>query len=167
MASPVLVAAGCFCWNPACSEYQKPNSGNLRKFGQTRKGVPRLQCKTCKKVFAVTKGTLFYRLRHAKQTVTECLAMAAERNSLAAIHRIKGVKEETTTAWMHKAARHYQHIEAVLLADYQPQCVQMDALWTFVGRKGTKGGDPKRQIAAISGEEPPSTVIADCGLPRR
>ncbi len=167
MQTAALAAAGSFCWNQACPDYSKINAGNLRKFGQTRKGVPRLQCKTCKKVFAKTKGTLFYRLRHSEQTVTECLALVAERNSLAAIHRVKGVKEETTSAWMHKAALHCQQVEPVVLADYQPVCVQMDALWTFVGRKGTKGGDPKPPNKAISGEEAPSSVIAACGSLRR
>jgi hypothetical protein len=91
----------------------------------------------------------------------------AERNSLVAIYRVKGVKEETTTAWMHKAATHCQQVERVLLAGYQPVCVQMDALWTFVGRKGTKGGAPKPQNKAISGREPPSSVIAACASLRR
>jgi transposase-like protein len=150
-----LAPAGSFCWNSQCADYNKINAGNLRKFGHTRRGVPRLQCKTCHKVFAKTKGTLFYRLRHSEQTVTECVALVAERNSLAAIHRVKGVKEETTSAWMHKAAAHCQALEPVLLSDYQPVCVQMDALWTFVGRRGTKGGAPKRRNTAISGGEPP------------
>jgi transposase-like protein len=155
MQISALATASSFCWNPECADYQKSDAGNLRKFGQTKRGVPRFQCKTCKKVFAKTKGTLFYRLRHSEQTVTECLAMVAERNSLAAIHRIKGVKEETTTAWVHKAAAHYQQVERVVLADYQPRHVQLDALWTFVGRKGTKGGAPKQRIAATSGAERP------------
>ena len=33
----------------------------------------------------------------------ECMAMLAERNSLAAIHRIKGTKEEIVIVWLHKA----------------------------------------------------------------
>jgi len=85
---------------------------------------------------------------------------------LAAIHRVKGVKEETTTAWMQKAATHCQQVERVLLQDYQPVCVQMDALWTFVGHKGTKGGGTKPPNKASSGVAPPSIATAACGLLR-
>jgi hypothetical protein len=35
------------------------------------------------------------KVMHSPQTILECLAMLADRNSLEAIHRIKGVKEET------------------------------------------------------------------------
>lgn len=123
----------------------------MRKFGFTRKGVQRLQCKTCQKVFAATKGTVFYGCQHTPETIVECLSLVAERNSLASIHRTKGIKEETVTAWMHKAAGQCEGIEAALLSGYQPVCVQMDALWTFVGRKGTKGGAPRRPNTAIAG----------------
>jgi hypothetical protein len=45
------------------------------------------------------------------------MAMLAERNSLAAIHRIKGIKEEIVMDWLRKAANHVEEVEAMLLAD--------------------------------------------------
>lgn len=150
-----LVVAGSFCWNPQCPAYGKVGAANLRKFGRNRHGTPRRQCKTCKKVFAQTKGTLFYGLRHRPETVIECLSLVAERNSLAALHRVKGIKEETVSAWVQKAARQVQQIETVLLSGQRVQRVQLDALWTFVGHKGEKGGAPKSQNAAASGAERP------------
>jgi transposase-like protein len=42
--------------------------------------------------------------------------MLAERNSLAAIHRVKGIKEETVLDWLRKAANHAEDIEKLLLA---------------------------------------------------
>ena len=42
-----------------------------------------------------TKGTVFHGRHHSQETSLECLAWLAERNSLAAIHRVKGIKEET------------------------------------------------------------------------
>ncbi|MCC6446142.1 MAG: IS1 family transposase [Armatimonadetes bacterium] len=123
-----VVPAGSFCWNPACSQYGLVGQKTLRKFGVTRKGVQRWQCKTCQKVVVATKGTVFYGRHHTPETIVECLALAAERISLAAIHRTKGIKEETLTAWMQAAATHYEAVEARLLTGYQPGCVQMDAL---------------------------------------
>jgi len=82
----------------------------------------------------------------------ECLAMLAERNSLAAIHRIKGIKEETVMDWLLEAANHVEEIEALLLANHHLTRVQLDAMWTYVGHKGEKAAIPKSLIAGASGE---------------
>jgi hypothetical protein len=42
---------------------------------------------------------MFYRLRHSEEEVFECMELAGERMSLAAIHRTKGIKEETVDSW--------------------------------------------------------------------
>jgi transposase-like protein len=146
-----LVAPSSFCWNPACSEYGQVHAGNIRKFGRTPAGTQRYQCKTCRQTFVETIGTVFYGRHRSHQTILECLALLAERNSLAAIHRTKGVKEETVMAWLHMAAQHVERIEALLLANYQLTRAQLDALWTYVGNKGEKGAMPKRSSAAPSG----------------
>ncbi len=104
------------CWNQTCPEYGKINPNNIRKYGHTNKATPRVQCKTCKKVFVETIGTIFYGLQHSEKDVLECFALLAERNSLAAIHRLKGIKEETVVDWLLKAKNQIEQIEAVLLA---------------------------------------------------
>jgi transposase-like protein len=70
-----LAPAGSFCWNPDCPGYAQVGHHNLRKYGQTAKGVQRYQCKTCKKTSAQTKGTVFYGCQHSQETILECLAM--------------------------------------------------------------------------------------------
>lgn len=74
------------------------------------------------------KGTIFYELYHSPKEVLECLSLLAERNSLAAIHRTKGIKEETVMDWLRKAANHVEEIEALLLANYHLTRVQLDAM---------------------------------------
>jgi len=54
--------------------------------------------------------------------------MVAERNSLASIHRIKGIKVETVVAWLREAANHVEVIESLLLANYPLTRVQLDAM---------------------------------------
>jgi hypothetical protein len=78
--------------------------------------------------------------------------MLAERNSLAAIHRIKGIKEETVMDWLRKAAHHVEEIEALLIANHHLTRVQLDAMWTYVGHKGEKATTLKNQIEEHSGE---------------
>ncbi|MDP4157957.1 MAG: hypothetical protein Q8929_20215, partial [Bacillota bacterium] len=73
-------------------------------------------------------------------------------NILAAIHRIKGIKEETVMDWLCKAASHVEEIEALLLANYPLTRVQLDSMWTYVGHKGEKADVSKNPIEAASGE---------------
>ena len=146
-----LVHPSAFCWNPSCTNYGQVNCGNIRRFGRTQAGTQRYQCRTCGKTFVETIGTVFYGRHHAQETILECLALLAERNSLAAIHRVKGIKEETLMAWLRLAAKHVERIEALLLANFQLTRAQLDAMWTYVGHKGEKGGARSRMIAAPSG----------------
>jgi hypothetical protein len=97
----------------------------------------------------------------------ECLALLAERNSLAAIHRVKGIKEETVMAWLRLAAKHVAQIEALLLANFQLTRAQLDAMWTYVGHKGEKGGAKSRTIVAPSGAASPSRATRACGSVER
>lgn len=149
-----LVVPSSFCWNKACPNYGKLNLGNVVKFGRTDKGTQRYQCKTCKKTFVENKGTVFYGRHHSPDTILECLALLAERNSLASIHRVKGIKEETVIDWLCEAANQAVEIESLMLANYQLTRVQLDAMWAYVGHKGEKGVILKRAIEVVSGEAP-------------
>ena len=151
MGNPTLVPPSSFCWNASCSAYGQVDLGNIRKFGHTPAGIQRYQCRSCGRTFVETIGTVFYARRRSQQTIIECLALLAERNSLAAIHRVKGVKEETVMAWLRIAAAHVERIEALLLANYKLTRAQLDAMWAYVGNKGEKGAMPKPMRAAPSG----------------
>jgi len=114
------------------------DQGNIVKYGRTGKGTQRLKCTTCERVFVENKGTVFYGRHHSPKEILECLAMLAERNSLAAIHRVKGIKEETVMDWLREAALHVEEIETLLLANYHLSSVQINAMWAYVGHKGEK-----------------------------
>jgi hypothetical protein len=97
------------------------------------------------------KGSVFYGRRRSQETIIDCLALLAERNSLAAIQRVKGVKEETVLSWLHIAAAHVEQVEALLLATYNLSRAQFDAMWSYVGTKGEKGAMIKPTSVAPSG----------------
>src|SRR2546421_5910782 len=98
---------------------------------------------------------MFYQCRHSEEEIVECMQMLGDRTSLAAIHRIKGVKEETVCTWLQQAAQHVEELEGVLLANYPVSRAQLDALWTYVGHKGEKGGTAKKRPEVASGEARP------------
>src|SRR5215510_7389900 len=135
-----LVHPSAVCWNPNCTDYGQVNRANIRRFGHTQPGTQRYQCRSCGSTFVETIGSVFYGRHHAQETILECLALLAERNSLAAIHRVKAIKEETVLDWLRIAADHVERIEALLLANFRLSRAQLDGLWTYVGHKGEKGG---------------------------
>ena len=170
MEQTTLVHPSAFCWNPSCADYGKVARGNIRRFGHIQAGTQRYQCRTCHGTFVETIGTVFYGRHHAQDTILECLALLAERTSLAAIHRVKGIKEETVMDWLRIAAAYVEQIEALLLANFQLTRAQLDAMWTYVGHKGEKGGTWRRISVAPSGAALPSRATRACGsveqLPR-
>lgn len=67
--------------------------------------------------------------------------------------RSPGQRDQRGTAldWLQEAAQHAGEIESLLLANYELTRAQLDALWTYVGHKGEKGGIPSKMIVAPSG----------------
>ena len=150
----IIAPAGSFCPHEKCPDFGKVDAGNLINFGHTQKGTQRRLCKTCGGTFTVTRGTIFYRRRTPQKDIVEALFQLVERGSIAAVARVKGVKEDTVSAWLCAAGEHWEALEEVLLNDYHLSRAQIDALWTFVFHKGEKGGTPKRRIEARSGVAP-------------
>jgi transposase-like protein len=159
-----ITTIGSFCWNEACEDYQKVNYGNMVKNGKTDTGVQRYLCKTCKKSFTETKGTMFYRSRHSEEEIVECMAMLGDRSSLAAIHRIKGIKEETVCKWLEKAVTHIEQFKHIIRKKKLSR-VQFDALWTYVQHKGEKGGGLKKLQKGHFGEEQALIQTLACEWP--
>lgn len=145
---------GDFCPNEICPDYGKAQSDqqrNIKKAGKTKKGRQRYQCKTCGQTFVETKGTIFYRRRTAEEEIIETLAFIAEGVRISSLARVKGHKEDTILDWLRTAAQHAEEIEEVLLAEYQLDQGQLDALWSYVGNKGEKRDILKQKNEASSG----------------
>jgi transposase-like protein len=153
MPKQKLDTANKFCDNKQCKYYGQTGKKNIKGSGHTANGTQRYICKTCGVTFTETKGTILYGRRTPKKDILEALAMLAERMSIAAVARVKGVKEETVSDWLKDAASYIQEIEEVLLKDYHVQKAQMDSLWTYVGNKGKKGALKNDQIKVVSGVE--------------
>jgi len=153
MRKPKVITANKFCDNKECPDYGKTNKGNIIGFGHSPNGTQRYQCKTCKVTFTETKGTIFYGRHTPRKDILEALAMLAERMSIAAVARVKGVKADTVSSWLREAASNVEEIEEVLLKDYHVDKAQMDSLWTYVGNKGKKGAMKSTRIEAASGVE--------------
>lgn len=134
-AKSSLASVGDFCPNPACKHYGDVKANTIIRYGKTRDGRQRFQCKTCKKTFNERKGTIFYNRKTDERDILECLALLAEGTRISSISRAKGIKEDTILSFLREAAHHAEQVEAILLNDYRIRRVQIDALWTYIGRK--------------------------------
>ena len=139
---PEPVKVGEFCPNEACDDYgkiqSKTSQKNIKKYGKTKAGRQRYHCKSCHKTFTETKGTMFYGRRVKEADIIETLALLAEGSRISSLTRAKGFKEDTILDWLRAAANHAEQIEEQLLATYQLERGQLDALWAYVGNKGEK-----------------------------
>ena len=151
-----LANIGDFCPNEVCPDYgklqEKQSKRNIKKNGHTARGVQRYQCRTCGQTFTATKGTIFYRRRTGADEILETLAFLAEGVRISTLSRVKGHKEDTILDWLKEAGQHVAAIEAILLANYQLERGQLDAMWSYVGNKGEKKVIQKRKKAVSSGE---------------
>lgn len=152
-----LAQVGDFCPNSDCADYGKRQGAdqtNIIKFGKTKAGRQRFQCKTCSGTFVETKGTIFYRRRTPDDEIIETLAFIAEGSRISSAARVKGHKKDTIIDWIQDAGDHAEAIEEMLLADYQIERGQLDGLWAYVHNKGEKRTTPKPTKLANSGALP-------------
>src|SRR5215204_2246324 len=146
-----LASAGTFCPNEECQFYAKVDEANIIKYGKSKQGLQRYQCKSCGTTFSATRGTLFYRKHTPLKDILETLALLAEGVRISSLSRAKGFKEDTILRWLREAASHSEAVEEVLLGDSEVSKAQVDGLWAYVGNKGQKGATKRRQIAESSG----------------
>jgi hypothetical protein len=109
--------------------------GNIRVHSQAER---RYQCTTCRRTFAATKGTPFYRLRTAGDLVTLVLTLLCHGCPLQAIVAAFGLDERTVAAWLTRAGQHCQrvHQHVVQQGQVDLQHVQADELYVkLVGRR--------------------------------
>ena len=149
-----LAQVGQFCPNEQCELYGDSEAAQIIRFGNTKNGTQRYQCKRCNRTFTATHGTVFYRRQASRETILETLALLAEGVRISSIARAKGIKADTILDWLRAAAQQAAAVEEALLKDYRISQAQIDGLWTYVGHKGHKGGAPKATNKANSGAAP-------------
>lgn len=96
----------------ACPARGQAGKGNIRIHSQKEQ---RYLCRECKKTFAATKGTPFYRLRTAADTVTLVVTLLSHGCPPQAIVAAFGVDERTVASWLERAAQQCQQVHEHLV----------------------------------------------------
>jgi transposase-like protein len=117
-----------FCHNPDCPARGQAGLGNIRIHSRAER---RYRCTTCGRTFAETRGTPFYRLKKATDTVTIVLTLLCHGCPLQAIVAAFGLDERTVAAWRDRAGRHGQHFHEYHVLNGQVELghVQADELY--------------------------------------
>ena len=98
--------------NLACPARGQTGQGNIGIHSRQEK---RCICTQCRKTFTTTKGTAFYRLRTATETVTRVVTLLAHGCPLQAIVVAFEVDERTGADWLRRAGVQGQAVQAHLV----------------------------------------------------
>ncbi len=100
------------CPNVACPARGQTGQGNI---GIHSRKDERFVCTQCHKTFTATKGTAFYRLRTAAETVTLVVTLLAHGCPLQAIVIAFGFDERTVASWCARAGGQGQAVQEHLV----------------------------------------------------
>jgi hypothetical protein len=130
------------CPNEECSLFGIAGKGNVTVYGtyQISSGKGRkFICHTCETTFCDRTNTPFYDLRTDEEKVKMALKMAMRGMSVLGIAETLEVKPSTASTWVSRAGMHCEKVNKVVLNDVETPKVEMDELWTFVGKKHCPG----------------------------
>ena len=98
---------GQFCPNPDCPSRGLPGQGNIKVHSHKER---RFRCTACRKTFAATAGTPFYRL-HKEASLFVCVVtLLAHGCPTQAVVAAFGLDERTVASWQAKAGGHAQDV---------------------------------------------------------
>jgi len=104
--------ATTFCPRLACPARGQTGQGNIGIHSRKDK---RFLCTACHKTFSATKGTAFYRLRTAAETVTLVVTLLAHGCPPQAIVVAFGFDERTVASWMARGGVQGQAVQEYLV----------------------------------------------------
>jgi len=101
-----------FCHNPGCPARGKLGCDNIGIHSRKQR---RYICHVCKKTFTESQGTVFYRLRHSVEFVTQVITLITYGCPIAAIVAAFGLDERTVASWQRRAGIHCQKVHEHLV----------------------------------------------------
>jgi transposase-like protein len=107
-----------------CPARGQKGRGNIQVHSQKDR---RCLCDVCGQTFVTTKGTIFYRLRHAPELVIQVLVLLAYGCPIQAIVQAFGLDERTVRDWHARAGKHCQQLHEHLVESTEHDLKQTQA----------------------------------------
>lgn len=129
------------CPNEECEHYGITDQGNVvgngtykTKSGRVRKYI----CRTCGKIFCDRSNTMFYDLRTSEDKIVLALKLVTKGMSQRSIAEVLEVCPQSVSTWISRASDQSEAVSDAYLKDLNVSKVEMDELWTFVGKKESR-----------------------------
>lgn len=125
------------CPNPDCPRYGQPGAGNLRLHGWSgrRHRFRNLSCATCGRSFSERTNTPLFGLLSDENTLVAIAKHLAEGTAARATARLCGVSLNTVLRFTKRFGQHAERFHDQKVRHLDPQQVQPDEAWSFVGKK--------------------------------
>ena len=108
------------CPNPDCPLHGQTGQDNI---GLHSKKEKRWRCRKCRKTFAATTGTIFYRRKYEHTFISQMVSLLAYGCPPAAIEKTFELDERTVAAWQQAAGAHCRAVHEELV-EGQPMDLQ-------------------------------------------
>lgn len=126
------------CPNPECSAYGQRGASNLRLHGWSGRGkrIRCLRCATCGADFSERANTPLFGLRTDEDVLVAIARHLAEGVGCRATARLTGVTLNTVLRFTQRFGKHAELFHDSKVRGIQPEQIQADEAWAFVGKKG-------------------------------
>ena len=125
------------CPNPDCSAYGRRGQGNLRPHGWSTadKRVRCLRCTICGQHFSERANPPLFGLRTNEDTLVAIAKHLTEGVGCRATARLCDVSLNTVLRFTQRFGKHAERFHDSHVRGIQPQQIQPDEAWSFVGKK--------------------------------
>lgn len=125
------------CPNPDCAAYGQRGAGNLRLHGWSGRGkrIRCLHCATCRHDFSERANTPLFGLRTSADTLVAIAEHLADGCGCRATARLCHVSLNTVLRFTQRCGQHAERFHDSQVRGLQPQQIQPDEAWAFVGKK--------------------------------
>ena len=87
-----------------------------------------LKCKTCKKCFSETRGTVFFQLNTPEDEILRTIAMIPEKGGICGLARATGHSKDTICRWLEIAGTHSKEVTTYFLTNLNLNRVEVDEI---------------------------------------
>ena len=120
-----------FCPNKNCRAHKKIGLKNIIRFGSQPNGTQRYRCTDCKRTFARTINTPFFRKHLNKKEIIHICKLLSEKTSFRAIARITNHHLDTIRA----IGEHCKKFNEYFVTELNLTPIEVDEMWSFIKKK--------------------------------
>ena len=102
------------CLNDSCDSYLKENTGQIKRHHIKKAkcgSILYLICTCCGKEFSENKGTIFFRKKSNRETVSQVLHSLSEGMGIRPVSRVYDKNKNTIIAWIKQAGQHTEKVQ--------------------------------------------------------